>query len=65
MKQMGNLVTKLLKMIPVALKWIIQVGPLVWEAKNWVVKIIKESKRKPSTETDGSNPAEKKQPDPG
>ena len=61
---MGRILSHLLKWIPVILKWIIQIGPLLWEATKWVIRICKELKKKTPSETGGTRPVDKKL-DPG
>ena len=62
---MGSILSNLLKLIPTILKWVIQLLPLLYEGVKWVIRIIREVKKKPPGETGGANPEGKQPMDPG
>lgn len=56
---------RVLRLIPVALKYLIKVGPLLYEAVRFVIKVVKEIrplKKKPKDGGDTEVPAENADP---
>lgn len=67
---MGTVIVRLLRYIPIALKYAVQVGPLLYEGSVWAIKIVKEwRKKKPEKKDPSVEPAEEifvdSKPDPG
>jgi hypothetical protein len=56
---------KLLKFIPLALKYLINVGPLLYEAVKFSIKVVKDIKPKPTPAPENPKPTVPKRIDPG
>ncbi len=66
---MGAVILRLLRLLPVALKYAVQIGPLIYEGSVWVIKIIREWRKKPEKKDPSVEPTEgvfvDSKPDPG
>lgn len=66
---MGAIIARLLRFLPIALKYAVNVGPLIYEGSVWAIKIIREWRKKPEKKDPPKEPAEEifvdSKPDPG
>ena len=67
---MGTVIVRLLRYIPIALKYAVQVVPLLYEGSVWAIKIVKEWRKKKPEKKDTSGasrvePLVDAKPDPG
>ena len=58
-----------MKVVLMALKYVVQVGPLIYEGSVWAIKIIREWRKKPEKKEPSVEPATEifvdSKPDPG